>query len=198
MIKFGTGGWRAIIADEFTKENIRILAQALSNKMLAEGAKEIVIGFDRRFLSDVGAKWAAEVFAGNGITPMVIDKNAPTPLIMFAVKYYNYQYGMSVTASHNPAIYNGIKIFTAGGRDADQSVTKIIEELAEQVTEIKSIEYDVALAEGKIRIIERRKILQLIGVKFRYLHFPRKSPDVKYPGTDPRARRRVFKESEKN
>ncbi len=154
MIKFGTGGWRAIIADEFTKENIRLLAQALSNKMLAEGAKEIVIGFDRRFLSDVGAKWAAEVFAGNGITPMVIEKNAPTPLIMFAVKYYNYQYGISVTASHNPAIYNGIKIFTAGGRDADQSVTKIIEELAEQVTEIKSVDYDIALSEGKLKIIE--------------------------------------------
>jgi len=154
MIKFGTSGWRAIIADEFTKENIKLLAQALSNKMLDEGAKEIVIGFDRRFLSDVGAKWAAEVFAGNGITSMIIEKNAPTPLIMFAVNYYNYQYGMSVTASHNPAVYNGIKIFTEGGKDADLSVTQNIEELSKNVTEIKSIDYNSALAEGKIKIIE--------------------------------------------
>ena len=85
MIHFGTGGWRAIIADEFTRANIQLLAQALSEKMLSEDAHEIVIGFDRRFLSDVGAQWACEVFAANGITPYYIPKNAPTPLIMFAV-----------------------------------------------------------------------------------------------------------------
>lgn len=78
MFKFGTGGWRDIIADGFTKENIMLLAQSLSEKMAKEGAKEIVIGFDRRFMSDLGATWLAEVFAANSITVYYIPSNAPT------------------------------------------------------------------------------------------------------------------------
>jgi len=155
MIKFGTGGWRAIIADEFTKTNIQLLAQALSDKMTREKTYEIVIGFDRRFMSDIGAMWAAEVFAANGITPLYIPKNAPTPLIMYAVKELNCKYGMAVTASHNPAQYNGIKVFTEGGRDADETVTGEIEAVAEKVTEIKSLDdFDQAVQEEKIKIIE--------------------------------------------
>lgn len=154
MIHFGTGGWRAIIADEFTRANIQLLAQALSEKMLSEDAHEIVIGFDRRFLSDVGAQWACEVFAANGITPYYIPKNAPTPLIMFAVKEIGCKYGMAVTASHNPAIYNGVKVFTAGGRDADEAVTDIIENIAENVKEIKQMDFEKAISEGKIKQIE--------------------------------------------
>lgn len=61
------------------------------------------------------------------ILRMVIDREAPTPLVMFSVKYYDLPYGMAVTASHNPAIYNGIKVFTKGGRDADELVTRDIE-----------------------------------------------------------------------
>ena len=98
MIHFGTGGWRAIIADEFTRANIQLLAQALSEKMLSEDAHEIVIGFDRRFLSDVGAQWACEVFAANGITPYYIPKNAPTPLIMLAVKEIGCKDGMAAVS----------------------------------------------------------------------------------------------------
>ena len=115
MFKFGTGGWRDIIADGFTKSNITLLAQSISDKMNKEGAKEIVIGFDRRFMSDLGATWLAEVFAANGITVYYIPSNAPTPLIMFTVKSYGCKYGIAVTASHNPAVYNGVKVFTEGG-----------------------------------------------------------------------------------
>ena len=121
MIKFGTGGWRAVIGDEFTKANVQLLAQAMADKMKKEGKADqgIVIGYDRRFLSKEAMQWAGVVFAANGIRACLINKSAPTPLVMFYVMKHELPYGMMVTASHNPAIYNGIKLFTAGGRDAD-------------------------------------------------------------------------------
>ncbi len=129
MIKFGTGGWRAIIADEFTKQNLVTVCSGLAELMMAEGKdkKPIVIGYDRRFLSKEAAMWAAEVFAGYGIYCKLINRAAPTPLVMFSVKNMSLYFGLSITASHNPAIYNGVKIFTEGGRDADQSVTDELE-----------------------------------------------------------------------
>ena len=107
MIKFGTGGWRAIIGDEFTKANVQILAQAVADKMITENkAKDgMVIGYDRRFLSKEAMQWAAAVFAANGIKVSLINKSAPTPLVMFYVMKHKLPYGMMVTASHNPAIY---------------------------------------------------------------------------------------------
>ena len=97
--------------------------------------------------------WAAEVLAGYGFRPYVINRSVPTPLVMFTVKQRETPYGMAITASHNPAIYNGIKIFTAGGRDADQSVTKKIEEEIGKLTpeDVKSIPYGEALKAGIIR-----------------------------------------------
>lgn len=85
MIKFGTGGWRAVIGDEFTKTNIQLLAQGLVNKMKSEGVAEqgIVLGYDRRFLSKEAMQWAAEVFAAAHIKASLINKSSPTPLIMF-------------------------------------------------------------------------------------------------------------------
>ena len=155
MIKFGTGGWRAIIADEFTKENIRLVVAGLCKLMLLEGheGKEICVGYDRRFLSKESAHWAAEVLAGYGFHVFVVARSSPTPLIMFTVKQMQTPYGLAVTASHNPAIYNGIKVFTAGGRDADQVVTgKIEEQIALLKPEdVKSIDYDQAMEMGLIR-----------------------------------------------
>ena len=155
MIRFGTGGWRAIIADGFTKENIRLLTAGLCHLMLQEGhgGKEICLGYDRRFLSKESMFWAAEVLAGYGFRPYVINRSVPTPLVMFTVKQRQLPYGMAITASHNPAIYNGIKIFIAGGRDADQTVTKKIEAEIDKLTpaDIKSIPYEDARKAGIIR-----------------------------------------------
>ena len=130
MIKFGTGGWRAVIGDDFTKANIQLLAQGLVNKMKSEGVTEqgIVMGYDRRFLSKEAMQWAAEVFAAAQIKAYLINKSSPTPLVMFYVMKHDFPYGMMITASHNPAIYNGIKVFTAGGRDADEIQTKDLED----------------------------------------------------------------------
>ena len=129
MIKFGTGGWRAVIADDFTKDNLRLLTAGLCRLMEKEGhaGEELCVGYDRRFLSKESAHWIAEVLAGYGFRTLMVDRSSPTPLIMYVVKTRGLSYGMMVTASHNPAIYNGVKIFTAGGRDADLSVTAKIE-----------------------------------------------------------------------
>lgn len=154
-IKFGTGGWRAVIADGFTRENIRLLVAGLCRLMLEEGhgGKEICVGYDRRFLSKESAHWAAEVLAGYGFRVFVVARSSPTPLIMFTVKQMGCPYGMAITASHNPAIYNGIKVFTAGGRDADQTVTAKIEKqiLGLRPADIKSLDYDAAISQGIIR-----------------------------------------------
>lgn len=148
MIKFGTGGWRAIIGEDFTKDNLRLLSQSLANKMLKENVKEFVIGYDRRFLSDTSAKWMSEVIAGNGIKVYFVNRIAPTPMIMFSVKEMKLKYGAAVTASHNPADYNGIKIFTEGGRDASKEITDIIEQEIDNVTEIKYIDFAKAIDSG--------------------------------------------------
>ncbi len=157
MIKFGTGGWRAVIGDEFTKENIQILARALADKMHVEGVadKGIVLGYDRRFLSKEAMQWAGQIFAREGITAYLINKSAPTPLVMFYVMKHDLPYGMMITASHNPAIYNGIKVFTAGGRDADEIQTAEIESYIRDVTDIppEEMEYEEALEKGLIQEI---------------------------------------------
>lgn len=151
MIKFGTGGWRAVIGDDFTRANIQILSKALADKMKQEGAadKGIAIGYDRRFLSRESAIWASEVFAAEGIKVFFINRSSPTPLIMFYVLRHDLPYGMMITASHNPAIYNGIKVFTHGGRDANELQTQDIERYIDRV--------ETALAksgDGRIELME--------------------------------------------
>jgi len=157
-IQFGTGGWRAIIGDGFTKANIQLLTAALARKMKAEGAAQrgFLIGYGRRVLSQEAAHWAAEVMAGAGIFCMVVEREAPTPLIMFSVKYYELPYGMAVTASYNPALYNGIKVFVKGGRDADELATAGIEEQAAALegTEIPTVPYEEGVRTGQIQIID--------------------------------------------
>ena len=134
MVRFGTGGWRAIIGEEFTKENIQKLALAICLKMKAEGVEDqgIVMGYDRRFLSKEAIIWSCEIFGNRGIQVWFVNRSSPTPLVMFYVMKHELSYGMMVTASHNPAIYNGIKVFTYGGRDADETQTEDIERYLEQ------------------------------------------------------------------
>lgn len=160
-IAFGTGGWRAIIGDEFIRANVRLVASALAEKMIEEGVADegIVIGYDRRFLSEQAAEWAAQVLAGHGVPAKIIKlKQAPTPLIMWTVEKQNFPYGMAITASHNPALYNGIKVFTRGGKDADKPVTDDIEARMGRIegageADIPELDYAEAVASGKIEEI---------------------------------------------
>jgi len=155
MIKFGTGGFRAVIADDFTKANLELLAQGLADKMAAEGvtSSPVAIGYDRRFMSDTAAKWCSQVLAANGIPVYFIAGESPTPLIMFTVKKLGCHYGMAITASHNPAEYNGVKIFTLGGRDASKEVTDELEGYIARVEQPLSLNFDAAVKDGTIKII---------------------------------------------
>ena len=157
MIHFGTGGWRAVIGDEFTRQNIQLLAKAMCRKMKEEQVEQegIVIGYDRRFLSKEAVKWACEVFAAEQIHVLFVNRSSPTPLVKFYVEKHEMHYGMMVTASHNPAIYNGFKVFTYGGRDASEEQTRQIEAYAKEIEAsgepIARMEYEQAKEEGWVR-----------------------------------------------
>lgn len=158
MIEFGTGGWRAKIGEEFTKSNVQLLAQALANLILEQeaAAAGFVIGHDRRFLSDKAAKWMAEVLSANQIKVYFIKKISPTPLIMYTVKEYGSFYGAAITASHNPAEYNGVKLFTKGGRDATEEVTDEIEKKISKLNlvQVKFMNFAEAKEKKLIQIID--------------------------------------------
>ena len=147
-IKFGTGGWRAIIGDDFTKENIRRVAQGIVCLMREENKtdKQVIIGYDRRFMSEEAAQWVAEVLCGNGIKVKMLHRSAPTPLIMFIVKNEGLYYGIEITASHNPSNYNGIKLIVEEGRDAPLECTERLEELigASEISDMALKDADVA------------------------------------------------------
>nr|WP_307991344.1 phosphoglucomutase/phosphomannomutase family protein [uncultured Niameybacter sp.] len=155
MIKFGTGGWRAIIGEDYIKDNVVLVAQAVANIMKEENVTEkgLVVGYDRRFLSDKSAVWVSEVMAGNGVPVQIINKISPTPLIMYYAKTHGNHYGIAITASHNPAEYNGIKIFTLGGRDATEEVTQKVEDIIATLTkdDVKTMNYEQAKEEGLIK-----------------------------------------------
>ena len=159
MIQFGTGGWRAVIGDGFTKANIQRVATALGRRIRRENVQpEICIGYDRRFLSREAAIWFSEAIAGEGIRVGFINLSAPTPQIMFTAKTRNLPYGAAITASHNPALYNGVKLFTLGGRDAAQEVTDAIQDEANALadSDIRTLDFEEGLRTGAIVYIDPR------------------------------------------
>ncbi|MDO8748154.1 MAG: phosphoglucomutase/phosphomannomutase family protein [Candidatus Omnitrophota bacterium] len=124
-IKFGTDGWRGIIAQDYTFENLKIVSQAVAD-YLGEG-KKIAVGYDTRFLSKEFAQASAEVFASNGISVVLSDRAIPTPAVSLAVRAGKLDLGVMITASHNPAAYNGFKIKTTSGGAAGPEVTRKVE-----------------------------------------------------------------------
>jgi phosphomannomutase len=126
-IKFGTDGWRAIIADTYTFENIRVLSQAVAD-YLGSG-KKIAVGYDTRFMSGKFAQAVAEVLGDNGIKVILSDCPLPTPALSLAVKNNKCDLGIMITASHNPPEYNGFKIKMPTGGAAGVEVTKAVEAL---------------------------------------------------------------------
>jgi phosphomannomutase len=132
IIKFGTDGWRARIAEDFTFANVEVVTQALIDYLKTQntsGKLSVVVGYDRRFLSDLFAQRAAEVFAGNGIAVDLFDCDVPTPLVSFEVKRRGLDGGVMITASHNPPDFNGFKFKAPFGGSATPVVTNQIEKL---------------------------------------------------------------------
>ncbi len=131
-IKFGTDGWRAVIGREYTFANLERVAQAYADYLLQSNpSPRVVIGYDRRFLSELFAARAAEVLAGNGAHVSLFDEAGPTPLISWAVKELKADGGVVITASHNPADFNGFKIKAPWGGSAAPDTTRAVEELVD-------------------------------------------------------------------
>src|ERR1700758_5251900 len=129
QIKFGTSGWRAVIAEEFTIANVRRAVCGIARYVVSQkpvGAK-VIVGRDPRFLGEVFCSTAADTLAEHGITPLVIAEPVPTPAIAYAVPQAKADGAINITASHNPPEYNGIKFSTPDGAPALPEVTKAIE-----------------------------------------------------------------------
>lgn len=154
-ILFGTGGWRAVIGEDFICENVRRVAKGVSLLMQEENKtdKPVIIGYDRRFLSENAAKWVAEVLAHDNINVLFMERSVPTPLVMHTVKDRELDFGIEITASHNPSNYNGIKLIVEEGRDAPLEVTNHLEELIAQVESPEYTEFSVAVEKNLIKYI---------------------------------------------
>jgi alpha-D-glucose phosphate-specific phosphoglucomutase len=133
-IVFGTDGWRGVIAENFTFDNVKVVAQALADYLKTKGLSQrgFVVGYDTRFLSDKFAKSLAEVVASNDIPVLLASKPTPTPIVSFTVKNRNAGGGVVITASHNPPEYNGIKFKPEYGGSALTHITKEIENILYQ------------------------------------------------------------------
>src|SRR6185312_15891668 len=129
QIKFGTSGWRAVMAEEFTFENVSRAVHGIARYVKSQkpqGAR-VIVGRDPRFLGETFCSMAADILSSYGITPMVIGEAAPTPAIAYAVIREKADGAINFTASHNPPEYNGIKFSTPDGAPALPEVTKQIE-----------------------------------------------------------------------
>ena len=176
MIKFGTDGWRAIIAQDFTYDNLKIVSQAVADYLKGRGrdainrvsTKKVVIGHDRRFMSRDFARTVACVLAANGIKVVLSSSDVPTPSVSFYVRYGKFDLGIMITASHNPAEFNGFKIKSPEGGSADKSVTNKVEAL---------------LGRSKVRYIDfkllKKDLLEVRDLTISQISFLRKFLDLK-------------------
>src|SRR5271163_3180566 len=132
QIKFGTDGWRGLIADDFTFENVRTAAGAIASYVLKHEAAAlgvgVVIGYDTRFLSDRFARAVARVIAGAGIPVLLSSDYVPTPTVSYNVKKLGAAGGVMITSSHNPWNWNGVKFKGNFGGSATPAIMKVIEE----------------------------------------------------------------------
>lgn len=168
-IKFGTDGWRGIIADDFTFDNVRVCAQSVANYLKDSGLahRGIVIGYDTRFASEDFASTAAEVAAANGIKVYLCQRATPTPLISYAILKKKAGGGIIITASHNAASWNGFKYKTEQATSAPPEVVAKLEAYISQVGasgNVKGVPLDQALKDGMVeRFDPSRSYLHHIG-----------------------------------
>lgn len=172
-IHFGTDGWRAVISDTFTFANLRMVAQAIADALVAdlrntgplyqaaEKAPTVVVGFDTRFMSDRFAIDVARVLAANGLHVLLAQSDCPTPAISYAVMDHKAMAGVMITASHNPPRYNGVKLKAAYGGSATKEQSHRVEVyLSDNETQGRGpnlMEYELAQERG---LIERFNPIQ--------------------------------------
>jgi phosphomannomutase len=164
-IKFGTDGWRAVIAEDFTFANVARVAQAAADYWKSDVRSpksevfgrdlNVVIGFDRRFFSDRFARTAAEILAGNDFQVVLTPEPTPTPSVSFAVKAQGAVGGVMITASHNPPIFNGFKLKSSYGGSSDPATCQAVESFVDR-RPVRSLKFDEALRAGRISIQDVR------------------------------------------
>jgi phosphomannomutase len=159
-IKFGTDGWRAVIGEDFTFANVARVAQASADYWLShavEGtSQKVVVGYDRRFLSDAFGRRVAEVLAGNGFQVILTPEPSPTPSVSFAVKSEGAIGGVMITASHNPPMFNGFKLKSHFGSSADPSICQAVEGLLDHQP-VKAVNGANAQASSLIQVRDVRR-----------------------------------------
>ena len=151
-IKFGTAGWRAVISDEFTIGNVRLVTQAIANYVQGQATgdkREVVVGYDTRFMSENFAKVSSTVLAANGIRALVTTRDVPTPAFAYEILKKRALGGINFTASHNPPEYNGIKFSPAWGGPALPEITDAIEKNCALLMGGESSVRDVSWEEGR-------------------------------------------------
>jgi phosphomannomutase len=176
QIKFGTDGWRAVIAEDFTFANVARVAQATADYWKSEiqnpkseiFARElkVIIGYDRRFLSDRFARITAEVFAGNDFHVILTPEPTPTPSVSYAVKNLRAVGGVMITASHNPPIFNGFKLKSHFGGSSDADTCKAVENyLDKNPPQLKTQNSKLKISVQDIRPAHFKAIKRLVDFK---------------------------------
>lgn len=164
-IRFGTDGWRGIIAEDFTFDNVRVCAQGVARYVKDEGLTDrgVVVGYDTRFLSDKFAEGVAQVLAGNGIKSYLCPDPTPTPVVSFGVLHHKAGGGVVITASHNPATWNGFKYKPEYAGSASPKVVQALERNIKEVMvsgEVSSASLEYGIEGGWISYTDLKSFYQ--------------------------------------
>lgn len=156
MIKFGTDGWRGVIAQEFTFTNVRLVSQAIADYLKTEKEPKVLVGYDSRFLASEFAKVAAEVLAANGVKLLFACAFAPTPVFSYYTASKKLSGAIIITASHNPARFSGLKFKTKAGESANRQLTQQFEERVKKLSkqDVKQVSFAAALQTKQIEVID--------------------------------------------
>lgn len=154
-IRFGTDGWRAVVADDFTYANVRAVAQGVASYLATE-SRTVIVGHDSRFCAELFAREVAQVLVANGRSVTLLDRVTPTPAVSWAVIRHHAAGGIVVTASHNSAEFNGIKYKPDFGGSAPPEVVTEIERhtVAALESGVNTLTYDEAVATGRLQSID--------------------------------------------
>jgi len=173
MIKFGTSGWRGIIGEDFTFDNVRIASQGVANYLKSSGQKGsgVVVAFDTRFLSEKFALEASKILAYNGIKAFLSNRDVPTPCVSFETVRRKAMGAINFTASHNPRQDNGYKVYQADGAQVIPPVDGEIEQLMAHA-ELPDIEIAPPVSGGRVESVMN------FCTPAEYLEFMRQTPEV--------------------
>src|SRR5688572_8305373 len=170
MIRFGTSGWRGVIGEDFTFENVRIATQGIASYLKKSGQQGsgVIVAYDTRFLSEKFASEAAKILAFNDIKAFLCTRDVPTPCVAFETVRRKAMGAINFTASHNPPEYNGLKFSTSNGAPALPEVTKQIEREIHLVQQRNE----------RMDVYEKTELIEEIDPKDRYLNELRQKVDV--------------------